>query len=74
MFPVDLIIPLGDASVDVVIVDRIMSVSFIASLPEDAQNTVRDKVREVIEGVPALVGRDVVSFPYRTTAYYCEKV
>jgi hypothetical protein len=39
-----------------VIVDRVMSVSFIASLPQDQQDAVRARLREVIATDPALQG------------------
>ncbi len=56
-----------------VIVDRIMSVSFIASLPQVEQDAVRARLHAVIATDPALQGRDVVSFPYSTEAYCCER-
>ncbi|QWC92091.1 class I SAM-dependent methyltransferase [Cupriavidus metallidurans] len=57
-----------------VIVDRVMSVSFIASLPQDQQDAVRARLREVIATDPALHGHDLVSFPYSTEAYCCERL
>ena len=57
-----------------VIVDRVMSVSFIASLPPARQDAVRAQLHEVIAQDPALAGRDTVSFPYRTEAYCCERL
>ncbi len=51
-----------------------MSVSFIASRPQDQQDAVRTQLREVIATDPALQGRDVVSFPYSTEAYCCERL
>nr|WP_315593532.1 class I SAM-dependent methyltransferase [uncultured Cupriavidus sp.] len=56
-----------------VIVDRVMSVSFIASLPQAEQDAVRARLHAVIAADPALQGRDVVSFPYSTEAYCCER-
>jgi hypothetical protein len=56
-----------------VIVDRVMSVSFIASLPEAEQDVVRARLHDVIATDPALRGRDMVSVPYNTEAYYCER-
>jgi SAM-dependent methyltransferase len=57
-----------------VIVDRVMSVSFIASLPQSEQDDVRARLHAVITSAPALQGRDEVSFPYSTEAYYCERL
>ncbi|MBP0634523.1 class I SAM-dependent methyltransferase [Cupriavidus sp. AcVe19-6a] len=57
-----------------VIVDRMMSVSFIASLPGTEQERVRAALQAVIDGHPALAGRQEVSFPYRTEAYSCERL
>ncbi|SDC74910.1 Methyltransferase domain-containing protein [Cupriavidus sp. YR651] len=56
-----------------VVVDRVMSVSFIASLPAAKQDAVRAQLREVIATDPALQGRDEVAFPYSTEAYCCER-
>ena len=56
-----------------VIVDRVMSVSYIASLPQLEQDVVRACVQDVIATEPALRGRDVVSFPYSTEASCCER-
>ncbi|MDF3834564.1 class I SAM-dependent methyltransferase, partial [Cupriavidus basilensis] len=41
-----------------VIVDRVMSVSFIASLPAAQQDAVRARLQAVIDGYPALAGKD----------------
>ncbi|MDT6963048.1 class I SAM-dependent methyltransferase [Cupriavidus sp. SZY C1] len=56
-----------------VIVDRVMSVSFIASLPAVEQDAVRARLQAVIDTDPALRGRDVVAFPYSTEAYCCTR-
>ncbi|MEM5430862.1 class I SAM-dependent methyltransferase [Cupriavidus oxalaticus] len=57
-----------------VIVDRVMSVSFIASLPGTEQERVRAALQAVIDGHPALAGRQEVAFPYRTEAYSCARL
>jgi SAM-dependent methyltransferase len=54
-----------------VIVDRFLSVSFIAALPEEEKSTVRQKLSELIANHPKLKGRDPIAFPYRTHAYCC---
>ena len=56
-----------------VIVDRVMSVSFIAALPELEQDAVRARLHHVMATDPALRGRDEVSSPYSTEAYWCER-
>ena len=51
------------------IVDRALSTSFIAALPERDQEIVRAKVEGVIESEPSLVGQGVIAFPYVTELY-----
>ncbi len=51
-----------------------MSVSFIASLPAAQQDAVRARLQAVIDGYPALAGKDSVAFPYRTEAYSCRRL
>jgi SAM-dependent methyltransferase len=57
-----------------VIVDRVMSVSFIASLAAAQQDAVRARLQAVIDGSPALAGKPGVAFPYRTEAYSCQRL
>ena len=57
-----------------VIVDRFMSVSFIAALPDADRATVRAQIETLIAQHPALRGQDTVRFPYTTLAYHCERV
>jgi SAM-dependent methyltransferase len=57
-----------------VIVDRFMSVSFIAALPPARQEEVRAQLQAVIDHTPALAGQAAVSFPYRTQAYCCTRM
>jgi SAM-dependent methyltransferase len=52
-----------------VILDRIMSVSFIASLAPGPREHVRTQLQELVDTHPALRGRDVVTLPYRTEAF-----
>jgi SAM-dependent methyltransferase len=51
-----------------VIVDRFLSVSFIAALPADEQAHVAAQLRGLVAAYPALQG-DPVAFPYRTQVY-----
>jgi SAM-dependent methyltransferase len=57
-----------------VIIDRIMSVSFMAALPPNEQEKVKARLREVIAEYPEIAGKDEVSFPYRTLACVCKKL
>jgi SAM-dependent methyltransferase len=51
------------------IVDRALSTSFIAVLPQDEQHIVRARITRIIESDPALAGSEVVQFPYVTELY-----
>lgn len=57
-----------------VIVDRTLSVSFIAALPPAEQDAVAREVRGLIAATPALAGRTKVAFPYATAAFAYRKV
>lgn len=59
---------------DQVIVNRVLSTSFIAALPADEQARVVARVRDVIAASPDLAGRDEVSYPYETVAYSCTRL
>lgn len=54
-----------------VILDRSLSVSFIAALPDDEKSLVRERLNELISTHPAIKGRQIISFPYVTHAYRC---
>lgn len=54
-----------------VILDRFLSVSFIAALPVDAKAGVADQLRTLIATHPALRERETITFPYQTHAYRC---
>lgn len=55
------------------IADRALSHAFIAALNPDDQESVRNKIAELIESDPALVGRDEIEFPYVTELYVFRK-
>lgn len=59
---------------ETVIVDRILSVSFIAALPAHQRAAVAARLRAVVAAAPELAGRDIVTFPYRTVAYACRRL
>jgi SAM-dependent methyltransferase len=52
-----------------VIVDRVMSTSFIGALPQAERDKLTDRVRQVIAEEPSLAGKPEVTFPYVTHAY-----
>jgi SAM-dependent methyltransferase len=56
-----------------VILDRFLSVSFVAALPDDKKVLVSEKLKELISTHPAIKGRESISFPYRTHAYRCSR-
>ncbi|NWA70029.1 class I SAM-dependent methyltransferase [Pseudomonas reactans] len=57
-----------------VIMDRFLSVSFIAALPEASKAMVTAQLQALINTHPALKGRDTVAFPYQTQAYVCHRL
>jgi len=56
-----------------VVVDRTLSVSFIAALPPAERDKIAAKVRALIAATPALTGQAEVSFPYVTAMYAYRK-
>jgi SAM-dependent methyltransferase len=56
-----------------VIVDRILSVSFIAAQPAEGREEVAGHIRRLIAATPDLAGRSAVTFPYVTAMYHCRK-
>jgi SAM-dependent methyltransferase len=56
-----------------VILNRIRSVSFIAALPPGERARVDAQLRELIASTPELRGREVVTVPYETAAYWTVK-
>lgn len=59
---------------ETVIVDRLLSVSFIARLPTAERETVAAKLRDLIASSPELKGRTEISLPYTTFAYTTRKL
>lgn len=57
-----------------VIMDRFLSVSFIAALPDTEKATVTAQLQRLVDTHPALKGRDTVAFPYQTQAYVCQRL
>jgi SAM-dependent methyltransferase len=56
-----------------VLVDRNLSISFIAALPDAEKDQVAARIRELISRTPALAGKAEVTYPYQTHAYHCVK-
>jgi len=56
-----------------VIVDRVLSVSFIAALGRPQQHIVAARLRDLIATSDSLRGRDEVTVPYDTVAFSCAK-
>lgn len=56
------------------LVDRIVSISFIAKLPDAARRDVVDQVRRLAAEDPALAGRESFSLPYRTDVYVARRL
>jgi SAM-dependent methyltransferase len=57
-----------------VIVDRVLSTSFIAALPAAERNRIAEEVRRLIAGTPDLAGQSEVTMPYVTMAYSCQRI
>ena len=57
-----------------VIMDRFLSVSFIAALDDEPKARVTAQLQALIGTHPALKGRDTVAFPYQTQAYVCHRL
>lgn len=57
-----------------VIVDRFMSVSFIAVLPEAERALVEERLRRLIADEPSFAGQSTISFPYETVAYVADRM
>lgn len=55
------------------IVDRVMSISFIAALPDYGCRGVTERVRHLLDTHPDLAGRDEIVFPHRTNVFWCER-
>jgi SAM-dependent methyltransferase len=56
-----------------VIVDRFMSVSFIAALPPDQKAKIAAKLDTLIATHAGVKGRDIIEMPYLTRAFHCAR-
>ena len=77
LFPADGLSPLEEAHfhyghtgpAERVIVDRTLSISFIAALPKAERDSVAAEIRALIAATPSLAGKSEVTYPYDTAAY-----
>lgn len=53
--------------------DRVLSVSYVASAPADERARVLDEVNQLLDTDPELAGRDEILMPYRTDVFWCER-
>ena len=60
-------------SFDQVVIDRFMSVSFIAALPEQNKREVETRIRALQDVYPALQS-ETIAFPYQTVAWLSERI
>jgi hypothetical protein len=57
-----------------VIIDRVLSTSFIAALPAAERSRIAAQVWQLIASTPGLAGKREVTMPYVTAAYSCQKL
>lgn len=60
-------------SFDQVVVDRILSVSFIAALPQGEQRSIEQRLRALRDRFPELQA-ETIAFPYATEAWLAERL
>jgi ubiquinone/menaquinone biosynthesis C-methylase UbiE len=54
-------------------IDRVASISFIAALDAQTQQTVLQQVRELLERHPQTCDRPIIEHPYRTEVFWCTR-
>jgi SAM-dependent methyltransferase len=54
--------------------DRVLSVSYVASAPEDERERVVAEATEMLDTDPELRERDEIVMPYRTDVYWCVRL
>jgi SAM-dependent methyltransferase len=57
-----------------VVIDRVLSVSYIAALAADERARVKEKLEALIAGTPELAGKSAVTVPYITQAFVCRRL
>jgi hypothetical protein len=55
------------------VLDRVLSISFVAALPDDERAAVAEGMRRVLGSDPATAGRTELVFPYRTDVWVCDR-
>jgi SAM-dependent methyltransferase len=55
------------------VVDRVLSISFVATLPGDDRARVADEMLRILATDPATAGRAEIVFPYRTDVWVCDR-
>jgi hypothetical protein len=53
--------------------DRVLSVSYVASASEHERRRVVAEVNELLDTDPELRGRDEIVMPYRTDVFWCAR-
>jgi len=56
-----------------IILERVRSISFIATLDDEVRENVLDQVRELLKTHPQTREKDEIEFPYLTDVYWCRK-
>ncbi len=56
------------------VVDRLLSISFIAALTREEREQVGEQVRRLLAEHPETRARETFRLPYRTDVYWCERV
>jgi SAM-dependent methyltransferase len=59
---------------ETVIIDRVLSISFIASLPASEREAVVARLRNLVATDPSLAGQAEIAVPYTTLAYSTERL
>lgn len=54
--------------------DRVLSISFIAALPDSERQSVREQVRQLVRQESDARNLAVIKFPYRTHVYTCRRM
>jgi hypothetical protein len=60
-------------TLDEVIMNRFMSVSFIAALAPDERARVASELASLAATHPDIAGREIIDMPYVTQAFYCTR-
>lgn len=56
------------------VVERVMSISFIAALPDDERARVGERVRALLADVPGISRDQEIVLPYRTDVWWCDRI